>query len=65
MFVNEAFGILDKFNGGFLKGSTTADNIFIINTVIHRQLMKGESLFVCFVDYAKAFDRVNRHILFY
>ena len=27
--------------------------------------MKGENLFVCFVDFAIAFDRVNRHILFY
>ena len=41
MFVNEAFGILDKFNGGFLKGSRTADNIFILITLIHRQLMTG------------------------
>ena len=65
MFVSEAFGILDKFNGAFLKGSRTADNIFILNTLIHRQLMKGENLFVCFVDFAKAFDRVNKNILFY
>ena len=25
----------------------------------------GESLFVCFVDFSKAFDMVNRYILFY
>ena len=25
----------------------------------------GESQFVCFVDFSKAFDLVNRHILFY
>ena len=65
IFVNEAFGILDKFNGDFLKGSRTADNIFIIKTLIQRQLLKGEKLFVCFVDFSKAFDRVNRHILLY
>ena len=27
--------------------------------------MKCETLFVCFVDFAKAFDQVNIHILFY
>ena len=43
IFVNEAFGILDKFNGGFLKGSRTADNIFILKTLIQRQLLKGEN----------------------
>ena len=33
IFMNEAFGILDKFNGGSLKGSKTADNIFILKTL--------------------------------
>ena len=33
-FVKEALGILDKFIFGFLKDSRTADNIFIINTLI-------------------------------
>ena len=27
--------------------------------------MIGESLFVCFIDFSKAFDLVSRHILFY
>ena len=65
IIVNEAFGILDKFNGGFLKGSRTADNVVILETLIQRQLLKGEKLFVCYVDFLKAVDWVNRHILFY
>ena len=65
MFVNEAFGILDTFNGGFLKGNMTADNIFILQTLMQRQLIKGEKLYVCFIDFSKAFDLVNRHIIFY
>ena len=43
IFVNEAFGILDKFNGGFLKGCRTADNILILKTLIQQQLLKGEN----------------------
>ena len=43
LFVNEAFGILDKFNGGFLKGSRTANNISIFKTLIQRQLLNGEN----------------------
>ena len=45
--------------------SRTSDNMFIVNGLIERQLALGKPLFVCFVDFAKAFDLVNRHILFY
>ena len=31
----------------------------------HRQLIIGEALYVCFVDFSKAFDLVNCHILFF
>ena len=30
MFANEAFSIVDRFKGGFLKGSRTSDNIFVL-----------------------------------
>ena len=64
-FVNEAFDDVDKFNGGFVCDSRTSDNLFIVNGLIERQLALGKPLFVCFVDVAKAFDLINRHILFY
>ena len=64
-YVNEAFNKIDPFNGGFLNGSRTADYLFIINGLIQRQLMIGQPLYICFVDFSKAFDLVNRNILFY
>ena len=63
-FVNEAFNKIDPFNGGFLNVSRTADNLFIINGLIQRQLIVGQPLYICFVDFSKAFDLVNRNILF-
>ena len=64
-FVSEAFGKNDRYNGGFLKGSGTSDNIFILNGLVERQLLLGQPLIVCYVDFSQAFDRVNRNILFY
>ena len=34
VFLNEAFCKIDEFNGGFLRGSRTADNMFILNGLI-------------------------------
>ena len=64
-FVNEAYNTMDRYNGGFLAGSRTSDNICILQGLIQRQLCIGSNLIVCFVDFSKAFVLVNRHILFY
>ena len=64
-FVNEAYDKVDRFNGGFLNESRTTDNLFILNGLIQRQLLLGQPLYICFVDFSKAFDLVNRNILFY
>ena len=60
-----AFAKVDETNGGFLKGRRTSDNIFILNGIIQKQLLLGRRLYVCFVDFSSAFDKINRHILFY
>ena len=64
-FLNEAFCKIDESNGGFMKERRTSDNIFILNGLIKKQLLRGKRLYVCFVDFSKAFDRVNRLIMFY
>ena len=64
-FVNEAYNETDRYNGGFLRGSRTSDNIFVLNGLIERQLTLGKSMLVCFVDFSKAFDIIDRNILFY
>ena len=64
-FFNEAYDKVDETNSGFLKGRRTTDNIFILNGLIQKQLLLGKRLYVCFVDFASAFDKINRHILFF
>ena len=64
-FLNEAFDKIDQTNGGFLKGRRTSDNIFILKGLIQKQLLLNKKLFICFVDFSKAFDLISRCILFY
>ena len=64
-FLNEAFCKVDEFNGGFLRGCRTTDNMFVLNGLVQRQIAIGKSLYICYVDFSMAFDLVNRHILFY
>ena len=53
-----------RYNGGFLKGSQAADNLFILQSLIERQLVLGQNLIVCLIDFSRAFDLVNMDILF-
>ena len=64
-FINDAFLRKDCYNGGFLKGSQTADNLFILQSLIERQLALCQNLIVCFIDFSRALDLMNRNILFY
>ena len=64
-FINETFQVYDKFNNGFISGSRTSDNLFILNGLIEKQLLMGKKLYACFIEFSKAFDLINRTILFY
>ena len=64
-FINESFNLVDPCNNGFLRGARTADNILILLGSIQSQLAKRKNLYVCFVDFSRAFDLINRSILFY
>ena len=50
---------------GFKKGHRTADHIFVLKTIIDKIVRNHkQKLFVAFIDFRKAYDRVNRTLLF-
>ncbi len=50
---------------GFRPERSCADHLFSLTSVIRNRKNKKLSTFVSFVDLEKAFDRVNRNLLFY
>ena len=48
---------------GFRAGSGTREGIFCFNILAQKHLEINRDLYVCFIDYAKAFDRV-KHLQF-
>ena len=50
---------------GFQKNKSTVDCIFILHSLIAKTLNNNEKLFCTFVDYQKAFDSVDRKLLWY
>ena len=48
---------------GFQKGKSTVDCIFTFYSIIAKTLSAGEKLYCVFIDYEKAFDKVNRTFL--
>jgi len=44
---------------GFRKGRGTRDAVSVLRCLGERSLEHGKDLYICFVDYEKAFDRVN------
>ncbi len=63
-FVENVFKQYDVFNGGFKQGSMCSDNLFILNAIIEKYKCIGKPLYICFVDFKRAFDCVNRMLMF-
>ena len=56
---------LSECQFGFQKNKSTVDCIFIFHALISKVLSNGEKLYCCFIDYQKAFDLVNRGLLWH
>ena len=65
VFMKDVFNMEDKFNGGFKKNSSTSDNMFLLVGAIQRAEFLKQPLYVAFVDFKRAFDTVDRNMLFY
>jgi len=62
----EKQNLLSVNQGGFREGYRTSDHIYILKTLINKYLNKcKKNLYVCFVDFKKAFDSVVRKALMY
>ena len=61
--VVETFSLLGEVQNGFRKNRCGSDNIFILNTALWKARAMGEKLHMGFVDITKAYDTVNREIL--
>ena len=49
---------------GFRTGYSTMDNVFVLYAIVQRYLTnKSGKVYVCFVDFKKAFDTINRSML--
>jgi hypothetical protein len=51
---------LNENHSGFRKGYSTIDNIFVLYAFFELLKRKKKKLFVTFVDFEKAFDKVWR-----
>ena len=56
--------LLDN-QAGFRKNRSTTDQVFVIQSLVDIFLKRGKKLYIAWVDYAKAFDKVWRQGLFY
>ena len=64
-FRNIVLTLDDPHQFGFKENSRTTDSIFILQSIILRQQFKCKPLYICFVDFTKAFDFVNRYALYF
>ena len=58
-------GLLCEEQNGFRKLRSCLDHLYTLITVIRNRKEQNMQTFLCFVDFAKAFDSVNRDCLLY
>ena len=55
--------ITDEYQAGFKQGYSTIDHVFTLIAFVQKQLSMHRKLYVAFIDFEKAFDSINRNLL--
>ncbi len=55
----------DPLKFGFKANCRTMDNKFMLNRIISKQKARKKPPYVCFVDFSKVFDYINRNAIYY
>ena len=61
----EKYESLSKNQFGFQKGKSTTDCIFILQSIISKVLDSKQKLYCVFIDFEKAFDKIDRMALWH
>ena len=56
-------GEIGETQSGFRPGIATREGIFNLRAIMDRYLEVNKNIYICFIDYEKAFDRVFHHKL--
>ena len=56
--------LVDEQNG-FRASRSCIDHIFVLCTVLRNRKLQGKDTFICFIDYKKAFDSIERNLLLF
>ncbi len=57
------FCLRARGQAGFRKDLRTADNLYILRTLIEQNTHKRKKVYCCFVDFRKAFDTMPHDLL--
>jgi len=57
--------IMSDAQFGFKNNFSTVDPVFVLNSLIQRQLQNKKKLYSCFIDYKNAYDCIERRRLWY
>ena len=61
----ENMNILADEQNGFRCNHSCEDHVFSLTTILQNRLHHGKDIFVVFIDFTKAFDSVDRNMLFF
>ena len=53
----------NEAQAGFRRNYSTIDDVFTLLALVHKQLLSHGKLYVCFIDFKKAFDLIDRNNL--
>ena len=59
----ETYGLINDEQNGFRKNRGCSDHLLSLNNIVDTRKQKRQSTYMCFVDFSKAYDRVNRQLL--
>ena len=62
---SDACNIIPEEQAGFREGYCTIDHMFSLYAMVQKQFMNDRKLYVCFIDYRKCFDFIDRNALFH